>query len=247
MLGQAIADSDGILQKELEQLLRGEDVEKSIDDHVTYHNDGIRPHDIWSFLLFTGYLTTRRLLPSDPVSGLPRAVLAIPNHEVRLSYQKLIAEWTSDRLGRNEDVLLMLEALVKGKEELFERHFSRLVRNVLSFHDVYPENAESFYHAFVTGMLVYLSPTHTVRSNRESGYGRYDVTLEPHEKSRYPGVVIEFKLVSSKSTIEETLEAAHQQIIDKNYATELKAAGCDRILRWAIAFRGKEMAMSLRE
>lgn len=102
MLGQAIADSDGILQKELEQLLRGENVAKSIDDHVTYHNEGIRPHDIWSFLLFTGYLTTRRLLPSDPVTGLPRAVLAIPNHEARLSYQKLIT----------------------GNEELFERHFS---------------------------------------------------------------------------------------------------------------------------
>lgn len=247
LLGQAIADGDGILQKELEQLIRGEDVEKNIDDHVTYDSDGIRPHDIWSFLLFTGYLTTRKLLPSDPVTGLPRAVLAIPNHEVRLSYQKLIAEWTSDKLSRNEDVLLMLEAMVTGHEELFERHFSRLVRNVLSFHDVYPENAESFYHAFVTGMLVYLGPTHNVRSNRESGYGRYDVTLEPHNKSRYPGVVIEFKLVSSKSTVEETLETAHQQILDKKYAAELESAGCNRILRWAIVFRGKEMAMSMRE
>lgn len=124
---------------------------------------------------------------------------------------------------------------------------ARLVPNVLSFHDVYPENAEAFYHAFFTGMLVFLSSTRNVRSNRESGYGRYDVTLEPQDKSRYPGVVIEFKLVSSKSTIEETLETADQQIIDKSYAAELEAAGCGCILRWAIAFRGKEMAMSLRE
>jgi len=117
---------------------------------------------------------------------------------------------------------------------------------VLSFHDVYPENAESFYHAFVTGMLVGLGPTHTVRSNRESGHGRYDVLLIPKDPRKFPGVVVEFKLVGKNQSPQEALEAARAQIEEKKYATELEAQGCTQVIKWAIAFRGKEVFITLR-
>jgi hypothetical protein len=246
ILGEAIVDVDGILQQELEFLLSGEAVEKKIDPHVSYHAGGVRPNDVWSFLLYTGYLT-----PAGPLERQGRWTLArlrLPNEEVKIAYEKLVEEWTQKNLGGERNVLAMLDALVTGKEQVFERHFTRLVETVLSFHDVYPEHSESFYHAFVTGMLVFLTPTHHVRSNRESGRGRYDVMIEPRDPSRYPGVVIEFKVVPKKDgTIEETLESAHQQIIDKNYEAELRAKGCSHVLRWAIAFKGKEVGLSMRE
>ncbi len=244
ILGEAIADADGILQQELEYLLSGEAVEKNIDSNVSYHAGGVRPADVWSFLLYTGYLT-----PAWPLERQGRwtvARLRLPNEEVKIAYEKLVEEWTEKKLGGDKNVLAMLEALVTGDEAFFAEEFSTLVENVLSSHDVSSRASESFYHAFVTGMLVFLTPTHHVRSNRESGRGRYDVMVEPHNTARYPGVVIEFKVATKNVSLEEALETAHQQIVDKNYEAELRAKGCTSVLRWAIAFKGKEVALSLR-
>jgi hypothetical protein len=244
ILGEAIADADGILQQELEYLLSGEAVEKNIDSNVSYHAGGVRPTDVWSFLLYTGYLT-----PAGPLERQGRwtvARLRLPNEEVKIAYEKLVEEWTEKKLGADKNVLAMLEALVTGDEAFFAEEFSTLVENVLSSHDVSSRASESFYHAFVTGMLVFLTPTHYVRSNRESGRGRYDVMVEPRDTARYPGVVIEFKVATKNVSLEEALETAHQQIVDKNYEAELRAKGCTSVLRWAIAFKGKEVALSLR-
>ena len=89
---------------------------------------------------------------------------------------------------------------VGGEQDRFEHPFRNLVTNTLSFHDVTADKAESCYHAFVIGMLVYLNATHEVRSNRESGYGRYDVMIIPRDPARYSGVVIEFKIVPKGGT-----------------------------------------------
>jgi hypothetical protein len=245
ILGEAIADADGILQQELEYLLSGEAVEKIIDPNVSYHVGGVRPADVWSFLLYTGYLTPIAMPKTDEWGAIV-AKLKIPNKEVFLAYKKLITEWTQSKIGADKNVLAMLEALVTGDEDFFAEEFSTLVENVLSSHDVSSRASESFYHAFVTGMLVFLTPTHHVRSNRESGRGRYDVMVEPHNTARYPGVVIEFKVATKNVSLEEALETAHQQIVDKNYEAELRAKGCTSVLRWAIAFKGKEVALSLR-
>ena len=246
LVGKAIADAEGILQRELEDLLNGGTIEKSIDDHISYYPEGIRPTDVWSFLLHTGYLTLAER-PRPDRNGLPVAKLKIPNQEVYLAYRKLITEWIGTNLGGDTNALAMLQALATGNEPLFTRHFTRLVATVLSFHDVYPETTESFYHAFVTGMLVILSHTHYIRSNRESGFGRYDVMLEPHDKATYPGVIIEFKLAAKTELLGEILESAHKQIIDKQYATELRDKGCARIIQWGIVFSGKDVLVSVRE
>ena len=244
LLENTIADADGILHRELEDLLAGTAVEKPVDDHVTYSKNGIRPNDVWSFLLYTGYLKVNGPLKSDD-DGLRFASLSIPNQEVATAYRKLVRSWSEAKLGRSEDVTTMLQAFALGNQEVFERFFRRLVLQVLSFHDVYPETAESFYHAFVTGILVGLGSSHLVRSNRESGVGRYDVMLIPKNIAKYPGVIVEFKIVGKNESPEDTLASAHAQIIDKKYATELEAQGCTRILRWAIAFKGKEVFLSL--
>jgi hypothetical protein len=246
LMGKAIAGSNGILRDEIEVLIQQGSVQTSIDQHVQYHEEGIRPDDIWSFFLFTGYLT-----PAIPThldeSGQHVAQLKIPNKEVLVAYQKLVTDWTKEKLGSSEAVTDMLTGLITGDEELFVPEFNKLIETVLSTHDVTRRTSESFYHAFVTGMLVQLNATHLIRSNRESGRGRYDVMVEPRDKSRYPGVIIEFKVVPAKGSLEETLESAHQQIVEKRYAADLRQAGCREVIQWGIVFRGKESLISVRE
>ena len=245
LLENTIADGDGILHKELEDLLVGTAIKKTVDDHVTYSRDGIRPNDVWSFLLYTGYLKANGPL-QDVEDGVRVASLSIPNKEVTVAYRKLVRGWTEAKLGRSEEVTTMLQALVIGNEQEFGESFRSLVNNTLSHYDVGRKQAESFYHAFVTGMLVGLGATHFVRSNRESGAGRYDVMLIPKDFVKYPGVVIEFKIIGKNETPDDALSAAHAQIDEKKYVTELEAQGATRILKWAIAFKGKEVFLSLR-
>jgi hypothetical protein len=246
LLAQAIADGQGILLRELEQLLSGGTIEKPLDEHVTWHKSGLRPEDVWSFLFFSGYLTSVPGAVGFAPWGEPLRRLALPNQEVGFAFRKLIVQWTEQKAGSSETVQTLLQALVHGHEDTFSRLFSQLAQNVLSFHDVHPENAESFYHAFVTGLVVNLSGTHHVRSNRESGFGRYDVMLEPKDPQSHAGVVMEFKVLGSKESFDSALESAHAQIADKRYTAELESRGCTRVLCWALAFQGKDVKVSLR-
>jgi hypothetical protein len=239
IVGLAISNSDNILRTELEELLAGGEIEREVDSYITFEPNSFRPTDVWSFLLFTGYLKLNR--PIENREGRLWGFLSIPNREVRVAFISLVETWCRSKFSSNEILATMLAAFVAGNEEIFERHFSRMVRETLSFHDVYEEHAEAFYHAFVVGLLVNLERTHKVRSNRESGYGRYDVMLIPKDPARHAGVVVEFKTVSKKQTPEEAIAAACEQIEEKKYVAELQAHACKRITKWAIAFRGKEV------
>jgi len=135
----------------------------------------------------------------------------------------------------------MLEALTKGDVETFDIMFSNTVEKTLSYFDVAGES-EKFYHAFVLGMLVALKDSHDVKSNRESGYGRYDVMVIPKDKSKL-GLIIEFKKVNRRrnETLEEAAAKALEQIEHKKYSVELKELGVKKILELAIVFDGKEV------
>jgi hypothetical protein len=113
--------------------------------------------------------------------------------------------------------------------------------------DVSGQEPEKFYHAFVLGMLVSLSREYALRSNRESGLGRYDVMLIPNDKSKL-GIIIEFKKRSKyqKETLEQAVDAALKQIEDKKYAQELNGLGIQKILKLGIAFDGKSVLIKER-
>ena len=135
----------------------------------------------------------------------------------------------------------MLRALETGDVKLFERMLRKVVLQVMSYHDLSGE-PEKVYHALVLGMLVWLSGKYEIRSNRESGYGRYDLMLKPLDLKKQ-GIIIEFKQVDEedKETPEKAMERALKQIEDRAYATELEAAGIRDILKLAVVFQGKEL------
>ncbi len=227
------------LRKELEQLIRGESIEKAIDENIILKEVENREDLLWSFLLMGGYLkqTAKR---RDSASGKFFYTLSIPNEEVKTTYSGIIDRYFSTKI-ENEKLEIMLKALIEGDIKLFEKMLKMIVLAVFSYHDFGGE-PEKVYHALVTGLLIWISNTHEIKSNRESGYGRYDIMIIPKNLTKI-GYVIEFKSVDKddNETVDMALDAALKQIEDKKYEIELVERGIKRIKKLAIAFSGKEV------
>ena len=147
--------------------------------------------------------------------------------------------------------LWLCSTLKSGESKLinrlqFETKFTVLVRQMFSYMDVGENTAENFYHAFVLGMLVGLKDSYYVKSNRESGYGRYDIMLEPRDKNGN-SFIMEFKVLENEEekTIEETIENAKKQIEERKYEEDLQERGYTNITKIVFAFKGKEVKMQV--
>ncbi|MGE5340674.1 MAG: AAA family ATPase [Candidatus Omnitrophota bacterium] len=237
---ESLLSGKGIeLRKELEQLIRGESIEKPIIENIILKELNLRDDVLWSFLLMGGYLkqTEKR---RDPASGKFYFKLSVPNEEVKYTYTDIIDRYFSTRI-ENEKMQIMLKALIEGDIKLFEKMLKDIVRAVCSYHDISGE-PEKVYHALVMGLLIWITNTHEVKSNRESGYGRYDIMIIPKDISKV-GYVIEFKTVDKddKETVKSALQAALKQIEEKKYETELLERGIRHIKKLGIAFLGKEV------
>jgi len=225
------------LKEELEQLIRGESIEKVIDENIILKAVTLREDLLWSFLLMGGYLkqTGER---RDPASGKSFYMLAIPNEEVKISYAGIIDRYFTDKI-ENKKLEIMLKALIEGDVELFEEMLQKVVTAVYSYHD-FGDEPEKVYHALVAGMLTWITNTHDIKSNRESGYGRYDIMVIPHDPTRL-GYIIEFKKPRKNETVEAAVKSALLQIETKKYETELVERGIKHIKKLAIVFSGKEV------
>lgn len=222
----------------LETLYNGGYVETIINEDVVMSEISNGKQNIWSFLLLSGYL---KPIEKTKVNNKFIYKLAIPNNEIMYLYETIIEKWFSEGFLSN-DFSNMLKALVIGEVQLFEEYFSDYVLKSFSYFDVSGENPERVYHAFILGMLVSLSSTHEIVSNRESGLGRYDVSLIPKDISK-PGIIMEFKSirVNSKVSLEDGMTNALNQINKKLYDTELKNRGVEKIIKLALVFKGKEV------
>ncbi|MCP5052115.1 MAG: AAA family ATPase, partial [bacterium] len=229
------------LKKELDVLISGDSIQKNIDENIVLKSINKRENLLWSFLLMGGYLkqTDRE---RDTFTGRVSYTLSIPNLEVREIYTTIVEEYFYART-ESEDLENMLNALVEGDIKRFETMLKKIVLSVFSFHD-FGNKSEKVYHALVAGLLVWISKTHQIKSNRESGYGRYDIMIFPRNPSRI-GYVIEFKAVDKddNETMEDALEKALKQIEEKKYETELVDRGIKQIKKLAIAFSGKEVCV----
>jgi hypothetical protein len=227
------------LRQELESLIGGESIEKPIEENIVFAEIEKRDDLLWSFLLFAGYLkcAKQRVDEYDPTVIL--AQLCLPNLEVRGIFTRLIKNWFADRI-ENKKLEMMLQAFVKGHIEDFARFFREAVLDIFSYHD-FGAASEKVYHAFTIGLLAWLGGQYEIKSNQESGYGRYDVMVIPRDISRI-GYVIEFKKVNAgeNETVEIAMEKAFRQIREKNYAAALIARGVKTIKQLAIVFEGKQ-------
>ncbi|OVE67327.1 hypothetical protein CCS79_14495 [Clostridium diolis] len=201
------------------------DIEKSSDN-------------LWSFLLFTGYLKAKSAYRKEEYIFYD---LSIPNREVKSLYKSIVENWFKDTITKS-DYDMMIKSLVTGYIKIFGKLLRQFVLKSISYFDVGGDEGEKVYHAFVLGILIDLNDTHQVLSNRECGYVRYDVMIIPKDTSKL-GIVIEFKKLDPdyEETLEETANEALKQIFDKKYSTELESRGIINIKEIAIVFKGEEI------
>ena len=241
LIKRLLIKGDKDIKLELEDLIEGKSINKVIDDSIVMAEVEDSNANIWSFLLMSGYL---KAVKTENIKGKLNCELKIPNEEVHIFYENLIEKWFQEAMT-NQKYEEMLSNLITGDIENFGYIFEDFVINNISYFDVSGKEPEKVYHAFVLGMLISLSNTHEVKSNKESGYGRYDVMIIPKDISKV-GIIIEFKKINtlSKESIEEGTLKALKQIEDMKYSEELINKGIKSIINLAIVFKGKEVKIT---
>ena len=236
-----ILKNSATVKEKIEQLLRDEEIEVPINLETVIVGIEQNEKNIWGLLLGTGYLKVTGVV--DLAMGVYK--VKIPNYEIKFLFQNIIRDWFNDKvIGNNLNTIL--KDLVTLKLDEFEQKFKVLVRQMFSFMDVGENTAENFYHAFVLGMLVGLKDSYYVNSNRESGYGRYDIMLEPKDKNGN-SFIMEFKVYreEKEKDINDTIESAKKQIEERKYEENLQEKGFTNITKMVFAFRGKEVKMQV--
>lgn len=211
-------------------------MEKIIEEGTTFADLEKNSKAFWSLLLFSGYLS----IGATPVYGTP-CQLRIPNMEVKELYHSIILKWFEETI-REPNYQTLLQSLITGDVATFSQIFQEFLLSSFSFFDVSTEEPEKIYHAFILGVLIGLKDQYEVKSNRESGYGRYDVMLIPKNLQDL-GVVMEFKKIGrfEESDLETAVASALKQVKDRKYDLELKNREVKRILHLGLAFKGKHV------
>ena len=227
------------MKQDMEKLLIGESVVKPIDEAISFRDLHTNSNTVFALFLFSGYLT----LNKKPIyqNKALQCELKIPNKEIKDLYESMITEWITSSIP-NRNLSALLESLTTGNIEVFTELFQSIVIKSMSFYDVIEDEPEMVYHAFVLGLLVTLEETHEVKSNRESGFGRYDVCVIPKDRSSL-GIIIEFKKVKAEKDLDNGALDALAQIENKNYVAEMQGLKIKNILLLGIAFQGKRIAI----
>ena len=230
-----------IVKEKMIKLLNDEPVEVKIDLETIIVGIENKEENIWGLMLQTGYLKVVETV--DLIRGIYKVVL--PNNEIKFLFEGMVDNWFSNKV-EGEDLRSILNDLVNLKLEDFERKLKKLVIEMFSYFDVGENTAESFYHAFILGMLVGLKDSYYVKSNRESGYGRYDIMLEPKEKESN-SFIMEFKIAKEmeEKEVKAKIKEAKEQIKDKKYEQELKERGFTNITKMVFVCNGKEIRVDV--
>ena len=189
--------------------------------------------EIWELMLFSGYLTVEEKIDEDYY------ILRLPNREVRRLFKRTFIE---KYFGRGNKLIDLMEALTENRIEDYEETLQDILLKSVSYNDTKKGN-EAFYHGFILGMSLYLEGEYIVKSNIESGLGRYDVSIEPKNKNKR-GYILEFKATDNVDKLEEISKEALKQVEEAKYSSTLKQKDTKEILHLGIAFCGKQIKVS---
>ncbi len=226
----------------MQELLQGKTVPQRIDAGIIYPNIEKNLDSIWSLLLYTGYLTFENQLIDE--DGNTICHLKIPNKEIQVIFKGLVTNIIDVALGSSRKFNEMLKALTAGNVDYFAELLQDFVVKIVSQFDANARDAENGYHMFLLGALTALESTYIVKSNREAGFGRFDILLIPTEPQS-AGIIIELKKAKKKENLSKLASPALQQIKQREYAQELQSFGVETALVYGIAFEGKKLAVKM--
>ena len=247
LVNELIRTGSAEIKNTMETLMAGGTVEKNIDEQIVFEQLKTNKDAVWSLLLASGYLRIEEFRTEGRLNKKIYS-LKLTNYEVEQMFGTMIERWFG---GADVPYNEFINAMLSGDIESMNEYMNRVTRGVISYFDTgktpSDEEPERFYHGLVLGLMVDQVDNYILSSNRESGFGRYDIMLEPIDKNneKYPGIVIEFKVFNQKKedTLEETVENALRQIKEKDYDAELIKRGVkeENIYHYGFAFKGKEV------
>ena len=247
LIGKLLRTGEPDLKSRFEILLKGGEVTVPVDEQIIYNQLDTNPEAVWSLLLATGYVTIVHPMTMRESSDLYTGrlyTLTLTNGEVRRMFARIIQDWFHSSGGLPKFV----KAMLQGDEESMMDYLDDIMLTTMSSFDGGKNSSvklpENFYHGLVLGLLVENAGDYIVTSNRESGYGRYDVVLEPRDP-RGTAVIMEFKVLNARrgeKSLEDTVLSALKQIEEKHYETALLSRGIppEHILKYGFAFQGRE-------
>ena len=237
IIGDIIADTTPEMIGNLRRLMQGETVVAFVDTGVIYPEVRKNPSSIYSFLLVAGYLRCTEIIPQS--DGNFMCHVSIPNKEISFVYAKEIIARLTPEHGESTATAIQQAIFERDTETLRENIESYLLETI----SVFDTGSEAFYQGLMIGLCAILNNRYTVRSNRESGLGRFDIQLWPMDTG-IPGFIFELKASKKRSESLETLALeALQQIDGMRYEHEMRSGGVKEIIKVGIAFRGKEMSI----
>ena len=232
------------IKASFEKLLKGEAIQVPIDEQIVYNQLEDNEMAVWSLLLAGGYLKVLKKEDLVTPGVKPMYTLAITNGEVHDMFYGMVQSWF---MKTEVHYTEFVQALLEGELDEMNELLSKIIRDIFSYFDTnHSEEPERFYHGLVLGLFIELHTEYILTSNRESGFGRYDVMIEPRDKTcgKY-AYIMEFKVHKPRKekTLEETLENALKQIEEKQYEADLIERGMDKdkIHKYGFAFEGKKV------
>ena len=248
LVGKLIREGNSGIKKTFERLLDGETLRTEIDEQIVYNQLDMDESAIWSLMLASGYLKVQKHETGTDKYGewQEKYELVLTNYEVKVMFRRMVGGWFKPAGENYND---FIKALLLGDKKAMNVYMNRVALATFSYFDTGKNPSqvaepERFYHGFVLGLMVELSDKYVIQSNRESGFGRYDVMLEPRSEA-YDAIILEFKVhdEEDEETLQDTVKEALKQIEEKDYAAGLVAKGIPawKIRKYGFAFEGKKV------
>ena len=246
LVGKLIREGNGGIKERFEELLKGNHLYVPVDEQIVYNQLDDNEEAVWSLLLASGYLKVIDYDRLDKVEPGREACyeLALTNGEVRIMFEGMVKDWFKKIKPAYS---AFIKAMFLGDLKAMNAYMNKVALTIFSYFDTGKrptgQEPERFYHGFVLGLMVDLQADYIITSNRESGFGRYDVVIEPKNKEKNPAIIMEFKVRDEvdEKTLKDTAKAALSQIEEKEYDTQLLSKGMtkERIYKYGFAFEGK--------